>query len=81
MVKCSIVAITFSDIISFSSRHPVANQRINSSDVLRTLEKSDRILLPSVATDSEENNAKLGDPLSASSELYLDLQKTYLLTS
>ena len=61
-------------------RHPVANQRINSSDVLRTLEKSDRILLPSTAGDREELSAKLGDPLSASSELYLDLQKTYLLT-
>ena len=58
----------------------MANQRINSRDVLRTLGKSDRILLPS-AKDNEEQSTKLGDPLSTSSELYLDLQKTYFLTS
>ena len=68
------------DYCSYSPRHPLANQRINSKDVLRTLGKSDRILLPST-TDNEGLNTKLGDPLSKSSELYLDLQKTYFLTS
>jgi len=58
----------------------VANQRINSGGVLRTLEKSDRILLPN-SKDNEEQSTQLGDPLSKSKELYPDLQKTYFLTS
>ena len=58
----------------FCCRHPIANHRICSSEIVRIL-SSDRILLP--ATD-EEQSTVLGDTLEASSQLYLDLQQTYL---
>ena len=56
-------------------RHPVGNQRIIPCNIFGTLQKSDRILMPE---DDEEQSTKLGDPLSASSKLYPDLQKTYI---
>ena len=58
-------------------RHPVANQRIRPSEIFRTLQKSDRILMPE---DAEERSTMLGDSLSTSSQLYLDLQKAYVET-
>ena len=67
-------------VVVSSGRHPVASQRISSRDVVRTLGKSDRILLPNIK-NNEEQSTKLGDPLSTSSELYSDLQKSYFLTS
>ena len=55
-------------------RNPQANQRITACNASRTLQKSDRILLP---VNDEEQTAKLGDSLSKSCELYLDLQNMY----
>ena len=64
-------------------RHPVANQRIDSSAIVNLLQKSDRTLLPGTisAKDNEELSTALGDPLDTSSKLYQDLQNTYLSTS
>ena len=61
----------------------MANQRINSSAIFKFLQKSDRALLPSAisAKDNEELSTTLGDPLSTSSNLYQDLQNTYLSTN
>lgn len=63
----------------FCCRHPVANQRISSSDIVRIL-ASDKILQPSTDGD-EEHSTVLGDPLDTSSQLYIDLQQTYLFES
>ena len=51
-----------------------ANQRITACNTSRTLQKSDRILLPVI---DEEQSTKLGDSLSKSCKLYLDLQNMY----
>ena len=66
-----------------NNRHPVANQRIKSSAIFKLLQKSDRALLPGTisAKDNEELSTTLGDPLSTSSNLYQDLQNTYLSTN
>ena len=66
----------------FRHRHPVANKRIDSSSIVQTLQKSDRVLLPGTisAKDNEELFTKLGDPLTTSSNLYQGLQNTYLST-
>ena len=66
----------------FCHRHPVASKRIDSSSIVKTLQKSDRALLPSTisAKDNEELFTKLGDPLTTSSNLYQGLQNTYLST-
>ena len=58
----------------------MANKRIDSSSIVKTLQKSDRALLPGTisATDNEELSTKLGDPLTTSSNLYQGLQNTYL---
>ena len=60
----------------------MANKRIDSSSIVKTLQKSDRVLLPGTisAKDNEELSTKLGDPLSTSSNLYQALQNTYLST-
>lgn len=58
-------------------RNPEANQRITACSVFKALQKSDRILL---SGNNEEQSTKLGDPLSTSSQLYLDLQKVYTET-
>ena len=70
MAKVVTVVLT----LHFCCRHPIANHRISSNEIVRTL-SSDRILLSS--TD-EEQSTVLGDPLDTSSHLYLDLQQTYL---
>ena len=64
----------------FCHRHPVANKRINSSSIVKTLQKSDRVLLPGTisAKDNEELSTKLGNPLATSNNLYRGLQNTYL---
>ena len=58
----------------------MANKRIDSGSIVKTLQKSDRALLPDTisATDNEELSTKLGDPLTTSSNLYQALQNTYL---
>ena len=61
----------------FCCRHPIANHRISSGEIVRIL-SSDRILSP--GTD-EEQSTMLGDPLDTSGQLYLDLQQTYLSDS
>ena len=65
-----------------SYRHPVANERVNSNSIVKTLQKSDRALLPGTisAKDSEELSTTLGDPLTTGSNLYQGLQNTYLST-
>ena len=60
----------------FCCRHPIANQRISSSEIVRIL-GSDGILLPGSEHDKEQSTV-LGEPLNMSSQLYLDLQQTYL---
>ena len=69
--------------LHYVNRHPVAKQRIDSSTIVKTLQQSDRELLPGTvsAKDNEELSTTLGDPLSASSNLYQDLQNTYLSTN
>ena len=61
----------------------MANQRINSSAIFKLLQKSDRVLLPGIIStkDNEELSTTLGNPLSTSSNLYQDLQNTYLSTN
>ena len=58
----------------------MANERIDSCSVVKTLQKSDRALLSGTIsiTDNEELSTKLGDPLTTSSNLYQALQNTYL---
>ena len=60
----------------------MANKRIDSGLIVKTLQKSDRALLPGTisATDNEELSTNLGDPLATSSNLYQALQNTYLST-
>ncbi|XP_065899895.1 uncharacterized protein [Dysidea avara] len=65
--------------------NPVPSQRLPPSEISRTLQKSDRTLLPSRTTlkqrkSSEELSTKLGAPLETSSHLFTDLQNTYLYT-
>jgi len=60
----------------FCYRHPIANQRINSGDIVRAL-ASDSVLLPGTENDKEQPTL-LGDPLDTSSQLYFDLQQMYL---
>lgn len=62
----------------FSCRHPIAHQRISSSEIVRIL-GSDGVLLPGSEHD-EEQSTVLGEPLNTNSQLYLDLQQTYLKT-
>ena len=64
-------------------RHPTAKSRPTSGSISQTLQKSDRALLTSSAqvTDddvtSESQSTMLGAPLTAGSQLYLDLQQRY----
>ena len=60
----------------------MANKRIDSSSVVKTLQKSDRALLPGKISikDNEELSTTLGDPLNTSNDLYQALQNTYLST-
>ena len=67
-------------------RHPIAKSRPTSGSILQTLQKSDRVLLTSsvqVTDDdvtSESQSMMLGAPLTAGSQLYLDLQQRYTTT-
>ncbi|XP_065899848.1 ephrin type-B receptor 1-B-like [Dysidea avara] len=60
--------------------NPVPNKRIDPSELSRTLQKSDRTLLPSsiAPNDSEELSTKLGASLETNSQLYTDLQNAYI---
>ena len=63
-------------------RHPTAKDRPTSGSIVRALLKSDRALLASsvlVTNDLVKDNQSmvLGAPLSAGSQLYLDLQQRY----
>ena len=63
-------------VVIVCCRHPIANHRITSSEIVRIL-ASNRILSTATELD-EEQFTTLGDPLDTSSQLYLDLQQTYL---
>ena len=66
--------------ILFYYRDPVPNKRINPCEISRTLQKSDRALLPSptAPSDLEELSTTLGASLDTSSHIFTDLQNTYL---
>lgn len=72
--------------MSYVYRHPIARNRPVARSVLRTLQKSDRCLLTSSVqvTDNDatkdSETVRLGDPLASGSQLYLDLQQTYINT-
>ena len=79
----NFVLFPFEYFLHCINRHPVAKQRIDSSAIVNLLQKSDRTLLPGTisAKDNEELSTTLGDPLDTSSNLYQDLQNTYLSTN
>ena len=63
-------------------RHPTAKDRPTSGSISKALQKSDRALLASsvqVTNGLVKDNQSmvLGAPLSAGSQLYLDLQHKY----
>ena len=68
-------------------RHPTARDRPTSGSMSRTLQKSDRALLTSSVLLTDDNITKdnqsmmLGAPLTAGSQLYLDLQQRYISNS
>ena len=68
-------------------RHPTAKSRPTPGSILQSLQKSDRALLTSssqVTNDdvtSESQSMMLGAPLTAGSQLYLDLQQRYATPS
>ena len=68
-------------------RHPIAKSRPTSGSISKALQKSDRALLPGclrVADDdvtSESQSMMLQAPLTAGSQLYLDLQQRYTIKS
>ena len=62
------------------NRHPEARNRPHPGMVLRTLQKSDRNLLQWSMPDDDKIDgqvAMLGAPLTASDQLYPDLQSMY----
>ena len=70
-------------------RHPTARDRPTSVSILRTLQQSDRALLTIASavqvTDDDvtkdNHSMMLGAPLTAGSQLYLDLQQRYTTKS
>ena len=58
----------------------MVNERINACMIFKMLQKSDRTLLPGtmLPRDNEELSTVLGDSLTSSTHLYLELQNTYL---
>ena len=68
-------------------RHPNARDRPVAGSVSRLLQKSDRALLTSSVQVTDDDITKdnqsmmLGAPLSAGSQLYLDLQQRYTAKS
>ena len=73
--------------MSCGHRHPNTRDRPVAGSVSETLEKSDRALLKSSLQERDDDITKdnqsmnLGVPLSAGSQLYLDLQKRYTTKS
>ena len=62
-------------------RHPEAKGRPYSKLILRTLEKSDEILLQwSGSTNTDDQLTTLGAPLINGEQLYPDLQSQYKTT-
>ena len=62
-------------------RHPEAKGRPYSISILRTLEKSDEILLQwSESTNTDNQVMMLGAPLINGEQLYPDLQSQYKTT-
>ena len=62
-------------------RHPEAKGRPYSKLILRTLEKSDEILLQwSGSTNTDDHLTVLGAPLINGEQLYPDLQSQYKTT-
>ena len=65
-------------------RHPTAKSRPKSGSISQTLQKSDRALLTSSMYVPDDEIAKdnqsmmLGAPLTAGTQLYLDLQQRYV---
>ena len=65
-------------------RHPTAKDRPASASMSRSLQKSDRALLTSSVQVTDDNVTQdnqsmiLGAPLTAGSQLYLDLQQRYV---
>ena len=69
-------------------RHPTARDRPTSGSISRTLQKSDKALLTSSVqvtdgnvTTKDNQSMMLGAPLTAGSQLYLDLQHRYISNS
>ena len=68
-------------------RHPTAKDRPMAGLLSQTLQKSDRALLTSSVELVNKNATKdnqsmtLGAPLTAGSQLYLDLQERYIIKS
>ena len=68
-------------------RHPTARDRPTSGSISQTLQKSDRALLTSSIQVGDDDVTKgnqsmvLGAPLTAGSQLYLDLQQRYIIKS
>ena len=69
-------------------RHPTARDRPTSGSISRTLQKSDRTLLTSSVQVTDDDNVTkdnqsmmLGAPLTAGTQLYLDLQERYIIKS
>ena len=68
-------------------RHPTARDRPTSGSISQALQKSDRTSLTSSMQVTEgqitkENHSMvLGAPLTAGSQLYLDLQQRYTIKS
>ena len=62
-------------------RHPTAKNRPTAVSVSQTLQKSDRALLANsvqVTDITKENRSMiLGAPVTAGSQLFIDLQKKY----
>ena len=65
-------------------RHPTTRDRPTSGSLSRILQKSDRALLTSSIQVGDDELTKdnqsmmLGAPLTAGSQLYLDLQQRYV---
>ena len=68
-------------------RHPNARDRLVAGSISQTLQKADRVLLTSSMRVTDDDITKdnqsmmLGAPLSAGSQLYLDLQQRYMTKS
>ena len=68
-------------------RHPTARDRPTSGSISQTLQKSDRALLTSSVQVTDDDVTKdnqsmmLGAPLTAGSQLHLDLQQRYVIKS